>query len=204
MAFKFHRRSRFNYWSDSKLVRWLAKTPPYKPMVLKTKEDMDNFLDSLSQKRPFFENVADKLQNICMFPSDLYHSIRIYFKNSKGNTHVLDGGLEKGQWYDLTYRIPHCLFFELDKYITQEKGLETHKWEMEAVMNEDWGVFPDSPLYGTKPKQSLDAIEQDEIWEWWKENKDKEFVDLDEEADYIEKETEMLIRLIKIRNSLWS
>lgn len=204
MAFKFHRRSRFNYWSDSKLVRWLAKTPPCKPTVLKTEEEIDNFFDSLSHKVPFFKNVADKLQNICMFPSDLYHSIRIYFKNSKGNTHVLDGGLEKGQWYDLTYRIPHCLFFELDKFITQEKGLETHEWEKNAVWNEEWGVGPDSPHYGTKSKQSLDAIEQDEIWNWWKENKDKEFVDLDEEAAYIEKETEMLIRLIKIRNSLWS
>lgn len=204
MAFKFHRRSRFNYWSDSKLVRWLAKTPPHKPIILKTEEEIDNFFDSLSHKVPFFENVADKLQNICMFPSDLYHSIRIYFKNSKGNTHVLDGGLEKSQWYDLTYRIPRCLFFELDKFITQEKGLETHEWEKNAVLNEEWGVGPDSPHYGTKPQQSLDAIEQDEIWNWWKENKDKEFIDLDEEAVYIEKETEMLIRLVKIRNSLWS
>jgi hypothetical protein len=204
MAFKFHRRSRFNYWSDSKLVRWLAKTPPHRPMILKTEEDINSFLDSLSDKVPLFENVADKLQNICMFPSDLCHSIRIYFKNSKGNTHILDGGLEKGQWYDLTYRIPHCLFFELDKFITQEKGLETHEWEKNAVLNEEWGVGPDNPYYGTKPQQSLDAIEQDKIWNFWKENKDKELVDLDEEAAYIERETEMLIRLIKIRNSLWS
>ncbi len=204
MAFKFHRRTRFNYWSDSKLVRFLSRTPPTNPEVFYTTEDIDNFLDSLSKKIPFFESVADKLQNIVMFPSDLYHSIRIYLKNSKGNTHVLDGGLEKGQWYDLCYRVPRCLFFELDKFITQEKGLETHRWEMEAVMNEDWGISPDSPHYGTKPKQSLDAIEQNEIWQFWKENKDKEFLDLDEEAAYIEKETEMLIRLIRIRNSLWT
>lgn len=203
MAFKFHRRSRFNYWSDSKLVRWLAKTPPHKPIILKTEEEIDNFFDSLSHKVPFFENVADKLQNICMFPSDLYHSIRIYFKNSKGNTHVLDGGLEKGQWYDLTYRIPHCLFFELDKFITQEKGLETHEWEKNSVLNEEWGVGPDSPRYGTKPQQSLDAIEQDEIWNWWKENKDKDHFPFDY-VEYQKQEEEMLIRLIKIRGSLWT
>lgn len=190
MAFKLHRRSRFNYWSDSKLVRWLAKTPPRKPMVLKTKEDIDNFFDSLSHKVPFFESVADKLQNICMFPSDLYHSIRIYFKNSKGNTHVLDGGLEKGQWYDLTYRIPHCLFFELDKFITQEKGLEDHEWEKTLTYE-----------CGLPTKQALDAIEQEKIWNWWKENKDSaEFGDV----EYQKQEEEMLIRLIKIRNSLWT
>lgn len=202
MAFKFHRRTRFNYWSDSKLVRLLINKKPEEKNSYSSVADM---LESLrSNEDHIVEKAADKLQNIVRFPSDLYHSIRIYFKNSKGNTHVLDGGLEKGQWYDLDYRISRCLFNELDKFITQEKGLETHKWEMEAVMNEAWWITPDSPHYGTKPKQSLDAIEQNEIWEWWKENKDKEFVDLDEEAVYIEKETEMLIRLIRIRNSLWS
>jgi hypothetical protein len=205
MAFKFHRRSRFNYWSDSKLVRWLAKTPPHKPIILKTEEEIDNFLDSLSHKVPFFENVADKLQNICKFPSDLYHSIRIYFKNSKGNTHVLDGGLEKGQWYDLTYRIPRCLFFELDKFITQEKGLENHEWEKTLTYDEGYGIGPDHELYGKLTNQAVAAIEQDEIWNWWKENKYRECIGTDqEEVEYQKQEEEMLIRLIKIRNSLWT
>lgn len=203
MAFKFHRRARFKYWSHSKFVEWLDRNN-VRQTSRKKSYSVEELKARLRMPKGFFENVADKLQNICMFPSDLCHSIRIYFKNSKGNTYVLNGGLEKGQWYDLSYRIPHCLFFELDKFITQEKGLETHEWEKNAVLNEEWGVGPDSPRYGTKPKQSLDAIEQDEIWNFWKENKDKEFVDLDEEAAYIEKETEMLIRLIKIRNSLWS
>lgn len=199
MAFKFHRRSRFTYWSTY-IENILNKEP--KPLIsFNSPEEM---IAHLNTKDPIWVRAVDKLQDLVMLPSDLYHSIRIYFKNSKGNTHVLDGGLEKGQWYDLDYRISRCLFNELVKFITQEKGLETHKWEMEAVMNEDWGISPNNPLYGTKPKQSLDAIEQNEIWEWWKENKDKEFVDLDEEAAYIKKETEMLIRLIKIRQSLWT
>lgn len=199
MAFKFHRRSRFSYWSTS-IQNIFNKE--HKPLI--SFESIDDMLNHFNTKDPLWVRVVDGLQDAVMFPSDLYNSIRIYFKNYKGNTHVLDGGLEKGQWYDLTYRIPHCLFFELDKFITQEKGLETHEWEKNAVLNEEWGVGPDSPHYGTKPQQSLDAIEQDEIWNFWKENRDKEFVDLDEEAAYIEKETEMLIRLIKIRSSLWT
>ncbi|QGH72625.1 MAG: hypothetical protein [Myoviridae sp. ctThM1] len=199
MAFKFHRRARFSYWSTS-IENMFNKEN--KPLI--SFESVDDMLSHISAKDALWVRIVDGLQDAVMFPADLYNSIRIYSKNSRGNTHVLDGGLEKGQWYDLDYRTSRCLFNELDKFITQEKGLETHKWEMEAVMNEDWGISPDSPYYGTKPKQSLDAIEQNEIWEWWKENKDKEFVDLDEEAAYIEKETEMLIRLIKIRNSLWT
>jgi len=72
------------------------------------------------------------------------HSARIYFKNSQGNTHILDGGLEKGQWYDLTERIPLCLFNELEKFIEKEKGLEIHEWEKTLTFDEGWGVEPDS------------------------------------------------------------
>lgn len=203
MAFKFHRRTRFNYWSCSKVVAWLDRNH-VRQTTRKKYYSVDELKERLRMPKGFFENVADKLQNIIMFPSDLYHSIRIYFKNSKGNTHVLDGGLEKGQWYDLCYRVPHCLFFELDKFITQEKGLKDHEWEKTLTYNEDYGIGPGHELYGKPTDQAKAAIEQNEIWEFWKENKDKEFVDLGEEAAYIEKETEMLIRLVRIRNSLWS
>ena len=196
MAFKFHKRARFNYWST--YVEGIFNKEP-KPLV--SFNSVDEMMAHLNTKDRIWVRAVDKLQDLVMFPVDVYHSVRIYFKNSKGSTHVLGGGLEKGQWYDLTYRIPHCLFFELDNFITQEKGLETHEWEKNAVLNEEWGVGPDSPHYGTKPKQSLDAIEQDEIWNWWKENKDKaEFGDV----EYQKQEEEMLIRLIKIRGSLWS
>lgn len=202
MAFKFHRRVRFNYWSDSKIVRLLINK---KPEEKKSYSSVADMLEAIrSNEDHIVEKIVDKLQNIIMFPSDLYHSIHIYLKNSKGNTHVLAGGLEKGQWYDLCYRVPRCLFFELDKFITQEKGLEDHEWEKTLVYNEDYGMSPEHELYGKVTDQAKAAIEQEEIWAWWKENKDKEFVDLDEEAAYTEKETEMLIRLIKIRNSLWT
>ena len=196
MAFKFHRRARFNYWSTS-IENIFNKE--HKPLIsFNSPEEM---MAHLNTRDRIWVRAVDKLQDLVMFPSDLYHSVRIYFKNSKGNTHVLDGGLEKGQWYDLTCRIPHCLFFELDKFITQEKGLETHEWEKTITYNEDYGIGPDHELYGKLTDQAVAAIEQDAIWNWWKENKDKdEFGD----AEYQKQEEEMLIRLIKIRGSLWS
>ena len=166
--------------------------------------NMDEMMESLNTKDPLAERIIDKLQDIVMFPSDLIYSIRIYFKNSKGNTHVLDGGLEKGQWYDLTGRIPLCLFNELEKFIEKEKGLETHEWEMKLTYDEDWGVESDNPKYGTLTPQALAAIEQNEIWKWWKANKDRKDIDFENEEDYLKQEEEMLIRLIKIRNSLWT
>ena len=201
MAFKFHKRTRMSYWSQSNLVAWMMPEELNQP---KSFTNMDEMMACLNTKDPLAERIIDKLQDIVMFPSDLIYSIRIYFKNSKGNTHVLDGGLEKGQWYDLTYRIPHCLFSELEKFIEKEKGLETHEWEKTLTFNEDWGVKPDDEKYGKLTHQALAAIEQDAIYSWWKENKGKKDVDFENEDKYLEQEEEMLIRLIKIRNSLWT
>lgn len=201
MAFKFHKRTRMSYWSQSNLVSWMLPEESKEPFTFaKLKEQIATGINPT----PLVERIIDKLQDIVMFPSDLFYSIRIYFKNSKGNTHVLDGGLEKGQWYDLTGRIPLCLFNELEKFIEKEKGLETHEWEKTLTFDEDWGVESDNLKYGTLTPQALAAIEQDEIYQWWKENKGKNDVDFENEDTYLKQEEEMLIRLIKIRNSLWT
>lgn len=75
---------------------------------------------------------------------------------------------------------------------------------MKLTYDEDWGVESDNLKYGTLTPQALAAIEQNEIWKWWKANKDRKDVDFENEEDYLKQEEEMLIRLIKIRGSLWS
>jgi len=198
---KFYKRTRMSYWCHSKVFSWMLPEESNEPFTFaKLKEQIGTGINTT----PLIERIIDKLQDIIMFPSDLVYSIKIYFKNSKGNTHVLDGGLEKGQWYDLTGRIPLCLFGELEKFIEKEKGLETHEWEKTLTFNEDWGVKPDDEKYGKLTHQALAAIEQDEIYTWWKANKDKKDVDFENEKTYLKEEEEMLIRLIKIRNSLWT
>ena len=198
---KFYKQYRNSYWSDSKVFSWML---PEKTRQPKSFASVDEMIASMRTKDPLIERFIDKLQDIILFPSDLAYSVKIYFKNSKGNTHVLDGGLEKGQWYDLTGRIPLCLFNELEKFIEKEKGLETHEWEKTLTFNEDWGVKPDDEKYGKLTPQALAAIEQDAIYSWWKENKGKKDVDFENEDKYLEQEEEMLIRLIRVRNSLWA
>lgn len=195
---KFYKRTRMSYWCHSKLFSWMLPEESNEPFTF---EKLKEQIDSRINPTPKLERFIDKLQDIIIFPSDLVYSIKIYFKNSKGNTHVLDGGLEKGQWYDLTYRIPHCLFSELEKFIEQEKGLETHEWEMKLILDENWGIKPDHPKYGKLAPQALNAIEQNEIYLWWKANKDKSDSCND---DYEKEEQEMLIRLVKIYRSLWT
>lgn len=198
---KFYKRTRYPYWSNTKLFSWMLPEESKQPFTFeKLKEQLDLDINPT----PLIERVIDTLQDIVMFPRDLIYSIRIYFKNSKGNTHVLDGGLEKGQWYDLTGRIPLCLFNELEKFIEKEKGLETHEWEKTLVFNEDWGVKPDDEKYGKLTHQALAAIEQQEIYDWWKANKNREYTTWEDEEAYEKKEGEMLIRLVKIYRSLWT
>lgn len=195
---KFYKRGRYTYWSNAEIFSRFI--PERAAFTLKSVEEFDKFI----AETPKLELFIDKFQDIVMFPSDLIYSIRIHFKNSKGNTHVLDGGLEKGQWYDLTSRIPHCLFSELEKFIEVEKGLETHEWEKTLTFDECWGMSHDDENYGKLTHQALAAIEQQKIYDWWKANKDKKDVDFENEETYLEQEEEMLIRLIKIRNSLWT
>lgn len=198
---KFYKRTRYPYWSNTGLFSWMLPEESKQPFTF---EKLKERLDSGINPTPFIERIIDKLQDIVMFPSDLIYSIRIYLKNRKGNTHVLDGGLNRGEWYDLVYRIPDCLLSELEKFIEVEKGLDVHEWEKTLTFNEDWGVKPDDEKYGKLTPQALAAIEQQEIYDWWKENKDKKDVDSENEETYLEQEEEMLIRLIKIRGSLWT
>lgn len=198
---KFYKQYRKSYWSDSKVFSWML---PEKAKQPKSFTNVDEMIASIRTKDPLIERLIDKLQDIILFPSDLIYSVKIYLKNSKGNSHVLDCGLKKGEWHDLVYRIPVCLFGELEKFIEQEKGLETHEWEMKLTYDEDWGVGPDNLKYGTLTSQALVAIEQNEIYKWYKTNKDRKDVDFENEEEYLKQEEEMLIRLIKIRRSLWT
>lgn len=196
---KFYKRTRYPYWSETKLFSWMLPEKPVRKFTT-----VDEMRKSLEIKDPLLERFIDRLQDIVMFPSDFIYSARIYLKNSKGNTHVLEAGLNRGEWYDLVYRIPRCLFSELEKFIEVEKGLETHEWEKTLTFNENWGVKTDDEKYGKLTPQALAAIEQDEIYKWWKSVKDRGYIGTDEDDTYQEQEQEMLIRLVKIYRSLWT
>lgn len=198
---KFHRRNRMNYWSQSKVVGYLDRNG-IRQQTKKTSYTPDEVLERFRMKDGFFESLVDKLQNLVMFPLDVVYSVRVHFKNKKGKTHVLSADLDEGSWYDLTYRIPVCLFTELEKFVEQEKGLEMHEWEKTLTHNNEWEK--DNPYYGQLTPQALNAIEQEVIYKWWKENKNREYSTWEEEQKYETEEQEMLIRLVKIYRSLWT
>jgi hypothetical protein len=91
------------------------------------------------------------------------------------------------------------------KYVEIEKGLETLEWELGLVLDEDWGVKPEDPEYGQPSHQAISAKEQKELYIWFKEEYlTRTDEDYSKEDEWFEKDTEMLVRLVRIRSGLWT
>lgn len=240
--FKRKYRTRANYWSSSKFSKWLREQFGLKNPSALSMEGWREHKQECKNKAPFVhwftKEFLDDVQDFFLIPSDYIYSIKCFYKNWKDKSHVLDGGLEVGQWHDLCYRVPRCLFNELEKFVEQEKSYETLEWEIGLVYDESWGYSPEDDCYGKPTSQALGAMEQKRILAWWKINKDRDFnkesgwseaceadlidffgpktdeqktkekIALDKynalEQQYQEEEEQMLISLIKIRNSLWT
>lgn len=241
---RFHRKYRAGYWSSSKLSHWLrTKAGLDNPGALSCEGWAEHEKQSKATA-PFINWVTDeffdKMQRWVMFPSDCLYSVKVFYRNWKDKSHVLEGGFEVGQWIDRCTRFNTCLFYELEKFIEREKSYETLNWEIGLVYDEGWGYSPEDECYGKPTSQALAAMEQKRIIDWWKKNKDRDFFkesglsdcysfehgdsfwesyskmkdnpeqnacrekERELESKFKEEEEEMLIRLIKIRDTLWS
>lgn len=231
----FYKRIRHNHWSFSSFIKKVRAMMGLDSPFALTKEGWDEHRRQCKEKAPFWHwlttDGVGKLQDILYIPSDLLHSINVYISNIKNKTHVLDGGLQAGRFYDLSTRITLCLFSELEKYIEKEKGLDILEWEKALTLDEYYGIDKEAECYGKPTQQALNAMEKEVIYNWWKANKGRDLYDesgltqavannlrnvVSEEFDeaykrldvlekqYKKEEEEMLIRLIRIRDHLWS
>ena len=205
--FKFHKRTRMNYWSLSKLANKLRESVGISNPTALTWEKWEEHHAESSAKAPFTywltKKFFNKAQDFFLWPSDLFYSVRVFYKNWKGKTHVLDCNLPVGQWSDLTHRIFIGPFTELVKFVEVEKGLDVLEWELGLVLNEECGILPIDAEYGKPTHQAIVAKEQKELYTWFK----TEYLtrtDDQYEDDWFEKDNEMLVRLVRIRNSLWT
>lgn len=241
---RFHRKYR-NHWSLSKLSKFIRKQAGLENPSALSAEEWAEHEKLCKEKAPFIEwltnDLFDKVQDFVMFIPDCIYSVKVFYRNWKDKSHVLEGGFEVGQWVDRCTRFNTCLFYELEKFIEKEKGLDTLAWEKTLVYDESWGYEKDHEDYGKPTHQALAAMEQEAIYNWWKANKNRDFFEesglsalyeqyregsesvwelffkteteerkscrelLDKlESKFKQEEEEMLIRLIKIRDSLWS
>lgn len=100
--------------------------------------------------------------------------------------HVLKIGSLKPGWWDADTRILHASFALLEDYVEREKPFKIVAW------NED-----------DRSREFSNEIH--DLYLWWKRHKALEDTDTtEEEGDRYQQETENLVRLIKIREVLWT
>lgn len=251
MTFPSLYKTRYNYWSCSKLAEWVL-------------DKIDN-----PTLQSTIEDSFDRLQDIIMFPVDVIDAIRVYFRNRfVSKSHTLQTRLPKGTYHENDTRLLHGAFellvdfVEVEKsnmlhwstdrrdqpwwhntrllrwgeYRSRQDGLEYVTWEMKLVHQD--GVH--------LTNQAIIAKEVYELYTWWKDirparpdayevtgwsdwcDEQDRLTDgkysqnifgddpdpiktsklLDEvrriEAEYENEDSQMLIRLVKIRKGLWT
>lgn len=184
-------RNRIHYWTCSKFADWIRGTP--KPYALEWGE-WSNWKKETKAKNParfwLAEEGLDKLQNLVMFPSDLYYTVKTYIVNRWDQSHVLKTGLKPGGYYDLDTKILHGLFTELvdlveiemahmsrwgndKKYIftkgrSQEAGLDYLDWASSLTCGKSYQLNKKDQRYNKPTQQALDAQKIRELYLWWK------------------------------------
>lgn len=223
-------KTRWNYWTCSKFADFIRGEK--KPQYLEWGE-WDNWRDRMKKERPFRYYLSDtllkKLQDFVYFPSDAYHSVKNYLRNRfVTQTHVLKSDLKKGEWYDLDTRILHCLFTELVEFVEIELAScsswdksKKYKFKNGRCVEAAYDYFEWANNLTDPEQQKEDSIKIKELYEWWTKTRPNRsdpidsiteethgqyyFRFIDEiEQDYNKEDTEKLIELIKIRNSLWA
>jgi hypothetical protein len=102
----------------------------------------------------------------------------------------------------------------------KQAGLDYLNWAGQLKLNEDYGFSPDDEDYNKPTAQAIDSQKIHDLYNWWLDReyrvdpydlytreKDGKFYyrKIDEmENSYDNEDTEKLIELIKIRQSLWT
>lgn len=118
-------RIRSNYWSNSKLAKRILRRCGHPTPVSATAEDWLKINTDIKTKNPIVywivEELLDTLQNIVLFPADVYDAIRMYINNRYiSQTHKIVTRLKPGQWHESDTRILYGLFQVLVDYVEVE------------------------------------------------------------------------------------
>ena len=134
--------------------------------------------------------------------------IPYWFKNVfKVKTHKLTSGgkVKLGQWCDLDYRILYCVFNGLEEFVENELGLD----RLDQIISEEgkmWSELYPNIQYDCEihPNGVEEYTEIKVLYLWWKERKSLDENTSDLEQDPYDTDTEMLVRLMKVRQALWT
>lgn len=169
-------RTRFSYWSHSWVAKLTAKwlgAPPCPTSA--TMEEWNEFDKNQKTNFALQEHIEDflgGLQNVLMFPHDVYYTIRCYFHNRfRNQMHVLHTDLEPGQYYDYDTRLLHGMFESFAEFIEIEQTLDNLKWELTLTNDFEWLPKDKAalqPEFGMPSPQAVAAVEKMALYTWWR------------------------------------
>lgn len=228
MSIKFVRASR-SHWNCSKLADKLRGTTKPVALTLEGWAQWDDYAKSQHKHRFWLaERGLEIAQNIVYFPLDTLYSIECWYKNKYiMKTHLLSSPqLNSGSWYDLDYRILHCVFDSLVDFVEVECAwactsynkhnaahfkvprlwFKRRKWRSaeagllflrEQARDTDARLLPADEQALAEPTDWANAANEIiNLYNWW--------VNCRDEKTSRDEENEMLIRLVKVRKYLWT
>lgn len=225
--------SRRRFWSDSWLAKKILPLP-YSSNIKPQFDEYMNFInrqeleDNLKKQYPIRyairETYLDLAQDIVMFPIDLALWIRRYLSNRFFHKyHMLRTGLKKGEYYDLDERILRACFTGLEEFVEVECAWMEHilnsdkydgrriTFRRDATKGIDYLITQGGINHELVAERNKEILA---LYNWWKierparvdpyedETHAKEAYEI--ETKYEEEDQEMLIRLMKVRGSLWT
>lgn len=177
-------RYRARYWNLSKLGNWILSLGGITRPSAETHEGWSKWKRESKATSPILfyivEELLSDIQNICMFPYDVYANIRSYIRNRYiDKLQYLDTKLKPGQYYEISKRMLHGMFETLvdfvevekaqmyqaftleleDTYRSREDGLAHLAWEKELTNEGDRHYT----------EQAISAQEQEALYLWWKD-----------------------------------
>lgn len=212
-------RSRRSYWSTSEFSYWIiSRFTNLEIIKWATMEDWNIYKSIFKTKYPviywFTKVFLSSLQNIIYFPYDVYLNTRYKFINKFINkTQYLDTKLNGSAYHEIDTRILHGLMETLVTFVEVEKSqmLDIYELEYKYMSNREKGLqYLDwEILLNTKQGETAKSIK--ELYWWWVYERPTRpkigYSDrgwFTKEQEYFEEDNKMLIKLISIRQDLWT
>jgi len=191
-------RSRWSYWSNSKLAYWIQKKAGMeKDPVAASSKEWRLLAEAKQKVSPVIywitEEGFDIAQNFVYFPKDVYRNVYAKLNNIfVSKTHYIVTKLPRGQWHESETRILHGLMELLVDFVEGEKahmqdiafhhnedeipkikdrreaGLAYLDWEISLTYDEDYPGGSDENK-GKPTPQAENAKDIKEIYLWWKD-----------------------------------
>lgn len=194
----------------------------------------DQYYAQLRTRKPYRYWIAQRLfktiKRVILWPYRTILGIRAYIHNRWiSKTHYLKTGLTPGYYYEFDDRILYGLFNELVEFVEIQLAHislhnDTKKYQFKdgrcVAAAYDYFAWADSLTeeWDLPLKQSMQTVQ--ELYEWWTISRPQRIesheitpathgndflnIRISNDYDYYQEDTQQIIRLIKIRQNLWT